>query len=138
MVWLCQAGVYPAILAMLEGFEQNHSVNVQWASGGATVTLHHSGNQQCHQHDLMERFVMLWADDTPEKDHIVKTVGANLDLRDGERLAPRADVPIVLSSWERTQPTQVKASPEGFSVVINRHDAKRCGTERLRTVQLLI
>ena len=137
LVWLCQTGVYPAVLAMLEGFEQNHSVNVQWASGSATVTLHHSAQQQCHQHDLMERFVMLWADDTAEKDHVIKTVGSNLDLKDSLRVHPRTDVQVFACWWAHVS-AGVKVIAKGAVSFPARGWAADDDFVRLQTVQMLI
>ena len=137
LVWLCQTGVYPAVLAMLEGFEQNHSVNVQWASGSATVTLHHSAQQQCHQHDLMERFVMLWADDTAERDHVIKTVGSNLDLKDSLRVHPRTDVQV-FACWWADIPAGVKVIARSAVSFSNRTWAAHDDFVRLQTVQMLI
>lgn len=138
VIWLCQTGMYPAVLAMLEGVEQNHSVQVQWENGGATVTLHHSAGQACHQHDMMEHLVLLWAADSQESDHVVKTSGVTQDVRSSLRLMAREDAPVVDVCWDHSgsllSQTLPKAARPGFGTT----EPKLREAVRLRSVQLTI
>lgn len=80
---------------------------------------------------------MLWADDTAEKDHVIKTVGSNLDLKDSLRVHPRTDVQVFACWWAHVS-AGVKVIAKGAVSFPARGWAADDDFVRLQTVQMLI